>query len=200
MAPSRNGLVLNTRKLGPKGHSTKGQLYLIIELLFTVIQTQNIGLLQFIIAYGRISGRLQESLGILKPRNQSFLVKNNSEMRTHCCVPLCTKKGCRVEVTDANISYFRFPPEENLRKQWIHPIRRGLGKNFSILNSTKIFSRHFMAEDFKTTLTHVASLKAGVVPSISAWKRISPRKRPPPTPNRIEILIQKLQEESLESV
>ena len=31
-----------------------------------------------------------------------------------------------------------------------------------------------MAEDFKTTLTHVASLKAGVVPSISAWKRISP--------------------------
>ena len=45
MAPSRNGLVLNTKKLGPKGHSTKGKLYLIIELLFTVIQTQNIGLL-----------------------------------------------------------------------------------------------------------------------------------------------------------
>ena len=45
--------------------------------------------------------------------------------------------------------------------------------------------------------------KPGVGPSISAWKRSSPRKRPPPTPrltNRKDILIEKLQEESLKTV
>ena len=58
-----------------------------------------------------------------------------------------------------------------------------------------------MAEDFKTTPTYAVSLKPGVVPSIFAWKRSSPRLRSPPTPrlkNRREILIETLWEESLE--
>ena len=58
-----------------------------------------------------------------------------------------------------------------------------------------------MAEDFKTTPTYVVSLKPGVVPSISVWKRSSPRQRSPPTPrlkNWREILIKTLWEESLE--
>ena len=41
------------------------------------------------------------------------------------------------------------------------------------------------------------------MPSIFAWKRSSPRKRPPPTPRltkREKILIEKLQEESLKTV
>ena len=41
------------------------------------------------------------------------------------------------------------------------------------------------------------------MPLIFAWKRSSPRQRSPPTPrltNRIEILIEKLREESLETV
>ena len=49
----------------------------------------------------------------------------------------------------------------------------------------------------------MVSLKPGVVPLIFAWKRSSPRQRSPPTPrltNRIEILIEKLREESLETV
>ena len=49
----------------------------------------------------------------------------------------------------------------------------------------------------------MVSLKPGVVPSIFGWKRSSPRQRSPPTPrltNRIEILIEKLREESLETV
>ena len=80
---------------------------------------------------------------------------------------------------------------------------KGLGQEFLWSNSNKVCSRHFKAEDFKTTPTHVVSLKPGVVPSIFAWKRSSPRQRSPPTPrltNRIEILIEKLREESLETV
>ena len=177
----------------------KGQLY--IEMLFTVLQTQNISVLLFIIVYGRISGRLYESCGVLKPRKKSFLMDENSEMPTHGCVPLCTKKIYRDKVIGAKISYLRFPFDKNLRKQWIHTMWRDLGKNFSTSNSNKVCSRHFMAEDFKTTSTHVVSLKPGVVPSIFAWKRSSPRLRSPPTPrlkNRREILIETLWEESLE--
>ena len=177
----------------------KGQLY--IEILFTVLQTQNISVLLFIIVYGRISGRLYESCGVLKPRKKSFLMDENSEMPTHGCVPLCTKKIYRDKVIGAKISYLRFPFKENLRKQWIHTMWRDLGKNFSISNSNKVCSRHFMAEDFKTTPTYVVSLKPGVVPSIFVWKRSSPRQRSPPTPrlkNRREILIETPWEESLE--
>ena len=49
-------------------------------MLFTVLQTQNIGVL-FIIVYGRISGRLYESFGGLKPRKKSFLVDKKSERK-----------------------------------------------------------------------------------------------------------------------
>ena len=118
-------------------------------------------------------------------------------MPTHCCVLLCTKKGYQDEVTGAKISYFRLPTKENQRKQWIQAIRRDLGKKFSTSNSTKVCSRHFKDEDFKITLTHVVSLKPGVVPSGFAWKRSSPRKRPLPAPrltNKKEILIEKATE------
>ena len=88
-------------------------------------------------------------------------------------------------------------PISNRRKpeQWIHAIRRDLGKG-------KVCSRYCKAEDFKTTLTHVVSLKLEV-PSIFAWKRSSPRKQTPSTPhltNRKQILIEKLQEGNLETV
>ena len=37
------------------------------------------------------------------------------KMPTHFCVPLCTKKGYREEET-GEVSYFKFPTEEGLRK------------------------------------------------------------------------------------
>ena len=92
-----------------------------------------------IIVYGRISGRLYESFGVLKPRRKSFLVDNDSQMPSNRCVSLCTEKECRDQITGATISYFRFPTEENLRKQWIHVIRGDLGKNFSISIFLKAF-------------------------------------------------------------
>ena len=67
-----------------------------------------------IIVYGRISGRLYESFGVLKPRRKSFLVDNDSQMPSNRCVSLCTKKEYRDQITGATISYFRFPTKENI--------------------------------------------------------------------------------------
>ena len=104
------------------------------------------------------------------------------KMPTHCCVPLCTKKGYREEETGEKVSYFKFPTEEGLRKLWIHAIWRDMGKNFQISNTTKVCSRHFKSDDLKKSFNGVVSLRKGAVPSVFAWKRSSPRKRPPPTP------------------
>ena len=38
-------------------------------------------------------------------------------MPTNCCVPLCTKKDKRDKETGEKISFFRFPEEENIKKQ-----------------------------------------------------------------------------------
>ena len=75
-----NGVLSGHMKTSRKSLSTKGQLY--IQMLFTVLQTQNIGVLLFNIVHGRISGRLYESFGVLKPRKKSFLVNKNSEKKT----------------------------------------------------------------------------------------------------------------------
>ena len=103
-------------------------------------------------------------------------------MPTNCCVPLCTKKDKRDQDTGEKISFFRFPDDVNLRKQWLHAIRRDVGPNFSIKEGTRVCSRHFKPEDLKRSLNDKISPKPGAVPSIFAWKRSSPRKRPPPTP------------------
>ena len=103
-------------------------------------------------------------------------------MPTHCCVPLCTKKDKRDQGTGEKVSFFRLPDDVNLRKQWLHAIRRDVGPNFSIKEGTRVYSRHFKAEDLKRSLNNKVRPKPGNVPSIFAWKRSSPRKRPPPTP------------------
>ena len=102
-------------------------------------------------------------------------------MPTSCCVPLCTKKENRDENTGEKISFFRFPEDETLRKQWLHAIRRDVGPYFSITEGTRVCSKHFKPEDLRKTAQKTKP-KPGTVPSIFAWKRSSPRKRPPPTP------------------
>lgn len=104
------------------------------------------------------------------------------KMPTHCCVPLCTRKGYRDEETGEKVSYFKFPTKEKLKKLWIYAIRRDEGKTFQVTNNTKVCSRHFKSDDLKKSFNGVVSLKNGAVPSVFAWKRSSPRKRPPPTP------------------
>ena len=103
-------------------------------------------------------------------------------MPTNCCVPLCTKKDKRDKDTGEKISFFRFPDDDALRKQWLHAIRRDVGPHFVIKEGTRVCSRHFKPEDLKRSLNNKVSYKPGAVPSVFAWKCSSPEKRPPPTP------------------
>lgn len=74
-------------------------------------------------------------------------------MPTNCCVPLCTKKDKRDKETGEKFSFFRFPEEENIKKQWIHAIRRDVGPKFSINEGTRVCSRHFRGEDLQRSLS-----------------------------------------------
>ena len=103
-------------------------------------------------------------------------------MPTNCCVPLCIKKDKRDKETGKKISFFRFPEDEDLMKQWTHAIRRDVGPYFSINEGTRVCSRHFKTEDLHKSLNGRVSPRPGAVLSIFVWKRSSPRKRPPPTP------------------
>ena len=101
-------------------------------------------------------------------------------MPTHCCVPECTKKGCR-EDDGRKVSFFKFPDHVGRRKQWLHAIRREEGKHFRITKGTKVCSRHFRPEyDFVKTLAGRTELRGNAVPSKFAWTRTSPRKRKAP--------------------
>lgn len=100
-------------------------------------------------------------------------------MPSNCCVPICTNRGYR-DKNNAKISYYTFPKDNYVRKQWIHAIRREEGKSFRITASTKVCSRHFRDEHLKKTLAGKIILKPGAVPSKFAWST-SPRKRKPPT-------------------
>ena len=101
-------------------------------------------------------------------------------MPTHCCVPECTKKGCR-EDDGRKVSFFKFPDHVGRRKQWLHAIRREEGKHFRITKGTKVCSRHFRPEcDFVKTLARRTELRGNAVPSKFAWTRTSPRKRKAP--------------------
>ena len=44
-------------------------------------------------------------------------------------MPECNQKGYKDEKND-KISYFNFPTDETRRKQWLHAIRRDVGKDF----------------------------------------------------------------------
>ena len=103
-------------------------------------------------------------------------------MPTNCCVPLWTKKDKRDKETGEKNYFFRFPEEENLKKQWIHAIRRDVGPKFSINQGTRVCSKHFRGEDLQRSLSGKVSPRTGAVPSKFAWKRSSPRKQAPPTP------------------
>ena len=69
-------------------------------------------------------------------------------MPRHCCVPHCTKKGCKDE-SGKKISYFQFSNDKTLKRKWLHAIRREEGKYFKILNTTTVCSRHFREGDYR---------------------------------------------------
>ena len=130
--------------------------------------------------------------GLFKlPNGISSRLSTNCEMPTNCCVPLCTKKDKRDKETGEKISFFRFPEDEDLMKQWIHAIRRDVGPYFSVNEGTRVCLRHFKTEDLHKSLNGRVSPRPGAVPSIFAWKRSLPRKRPPPTPRLMATTVAK---------
>ncbi|XP_068684794.1 THAP domain-containing protein 1 B-like [Montipora foliosa] len=64
-------------------------------------------------------------------------------MPTHCCVPEYTKKGCRDE-NENQISFFKFPIDDpQLKRKWLHAIRRDERKYYKVTEAIKVCSRHF---------------------------------------------------------
>lgn len=63
-------------------------------------------------------------------------------MPTHCCVPGYIKKGYKYN-NGLKVSYFTFPKDKILRKQWTHAIRREEGKHFHITGHTKNMIKTF---------------------------------------------------------
>ena len=100
-------------------------------------------------------------------------------MPANCCVPNCTKKLYRTE-NGKKISYFKFPDDVNLKKRWLHAIRRDEGKEFTVNQNTKICSRHFKPGDFAKSIGgQRIYVREGVVPSRFSWSQSSPLKRKP---------------------
>jgi len=93
---------------------------------------------------------------------------------------LCTKRG-RVGPKGEQIGSFKFPDEEEMKKRWIHAIRRDVGRRFSFSVGSKMCSLHFKLSDISKGLGGRMSLKTSAVPLIFAWMQTSPRKWPPPT-------------------
>ena len=97
-------------------------------------------------------------------------------MPTHYCVPECTKKGYREDGTKA--SFFKFPIQNQMKKKWLHAIRREEGKYFKVTKSTRVYSRHFRKGDIKKipfwekwTKTRSCSLCFSVDSNIATQKK-----------------------------
>ena len=102
-----------------------------------------------------------------------------SIMPSFCCVPECNQKGYKDEKND-KISYFNFPTDKTRRKQWLHAIRRDVGKDFRVTEKTKVCSRHFRSSDLKKSLNGSIYVKDNMVPSRFKWCPESPQKRKAP--------------------
>ena len=101
-------------------------------------------------------------------------------MPSFCCVPNCNQKGYSTS-SGEKVSFFNFPKEPLIRKQWIHAIRRDEGKVFVIRERTKVWSLHFRSEDLRKSINGRIYIKEGGVPSKFDWSGPSPKKRKAPT-------------------
>ncbi len=106
-------------------------------------------------------------------------------MPHNCCVPDCCKKGYRsatIDGKEAKVTFHTFPPDNSAnrskRRQWIHAIRRDVGKYFKPSKWTKICSLHFKPTDFYNYWSGYRTLTEDAVPSIfpfDAENRSKPR-------------------------
>ena len=120
------------------------------------------------------------------------------EMPTHCCAPECTKKGYHKD-DGTKITYFKFRTENQMKKKWLHAIRRDEGKHFKVTEHTKICSQQLREGDIKKPLAGKNELRDGVVPSVFPWIRTSPCKRKEPAERNFELTALKSASQTLSS-
>lgn len=82
-----------------------------------------------------------------------------------CCVPKCHSRGDR----EIGISFFHFPTDPQIRKEWIYMIRRNPGKDFNLGKHTLVCSLHFKEDDMVVRSGDCLTkrlLHTGAVPSV----------------------------------
>ena len=123
---------------------------------------------------------------------------SNSNHGYYCCVPGCKNRS----VNFPSLSFHGFPDASSrseVRRAWIHAIRRDVGRNFTVTNNTRVCSSHFRQEDYRipryagtsaAPTTSQRLLLPSAVPSIFEWtadplpKRKAPTERIPPPPSK----------------
>lgn len=113
-------------------------------------------------------------------------------MPHHCCVPECSSDGVKkaADAKGRSISFFSFPSDPIVHKEWIVQIRRDAGEHFSINKHTKVCSLHFAEDAFypgdhkrdpsqKATAQTRLKLLPGAVPTIFSWSKASVKRKAP---------------------
>ena len=160
MTAARNDLVSNAWKRGLVGYRIlvgHFDLYYKSPLLSKILR--NFLEIVDILEYNWIQK------GFFKfPNGISALLSTNSVVEglrdAHKLLCTALYKGQTDKETGKKISFFRFPEDEDLMKQWIHAIRRDVGSYFSyysVNEGTRVCSRHFNTEHLRKSLNGRAS-------------------------------------------
>ncbi|XP_052454900.1 uncharacterized protein LOC128015255 [Carassius gibelio] len=101
-------------------------------------------------------------------RKFKYQRREDSSSTDHCCVPLCVASSKFNSV----LSFHTFPVDEEIRRKWIHSIRR---ERFNITSHTRVCSRHFISEDLIEPSTPKGRrlLRKGAVPTLFQWNGYS---------------------------
>ena len=103
-------------------------------------------------------------------------------------MPRCSSNSVR-----SDVSSHSFPEvKSSLGRQWLHAVRRKLGRDFCVNKHTKVCSKHFLAKDFQVKSSSAARrslgtlkrrLVPGAVPSVFSFAPVTSRcrERRPPT-------------------
>ena len=87
-----------------------------------------------------------------------------------CCVPQCHKKGYRSVTIDEKVTFHTFQLDSSgnrtKRRQWIHVIRRYVGKYFKPGKWTKTCSLLFRPTDFYIYCSSYQTVREDSLPSI----------------------------------
>ena len=116
----------------------------------------------------------------------------------YCCVP-----GCKSEFYDKNrekinISLFRIPKREDIRKKWLSVLKHVCGKggadSFDVKSPNKgihVCEFHFKDEDVTNFLSRgKKKVKAGRVPSIFREQSVKQKATRPPPKNRLTSFVE----------